>query len=383
MGSLDIETLNQDGESLFRSQRIRFGGKELVTPVKALNPSKFRAEARFDGSVVDFNEIYKQITSDKIEALHKDPREHDRFCRTMENLRKRHHTDGGLDVCMVRFSSKGPGPFPRKNEIGFLTDVSHSFSDIVPMPMIECRIDGSNFGKYLECMQACYDTIEELNGKPIMGVLPTVPREMYPKLLEFYLERQVSAFCFDFEGSTPSILKLRPILRHLNSKKILDSVLVYGINAKPGHALKNSSVIPAKDFISYGFGLDILGENHVPPRIPRVLGEKLRRAADRQKRNKKRLFIKSDYGYYKTDTRDGISPLYPKQTKIRLDDIFDGPAEWQSLFNMEQQSLEAGALRNRLNSPDGGETVMSYVGDKAQIRGEIGALKRGRKSVRL
>ena len=31
----------------------------------------------------------------------------------MENLRKRHHTDGGLDVCMVRFSSKGPGPFPR------------------------------------------------------------------------------------------------------------------------------------------------------------------------------------------------------------------------------------------------------------------------------
>lgn len=58
MGSLDIETLNQDGESLFRSQRIRFGGKELVTPVKALNPSKFRAEARLDGSVVGFNEIY-------------------------------------------------------------------------------------------------------------------------------------------------------------------------------------------------------------------------------------------------------------------------------------------------------------------------------------
>lgn len=380
LGSPDIETLNQDGESLFRSQRIRFGGKELVTPAKALNPSKFRAEARFGGNVLDFNEIYKQITSDKIESLHKDSLEHDKFCRMMENLRKKHHTDGGLDVCMVRFSSKKPDPFPRKKEIEFLTDVSHSFSDIVPMPMIECGIDASNFGRYLECMQACYDTVEELNSKPIMGVLPTVPREMYPKLLEFYLKKQISAFCFDFEGSTPSILKLRPILRHLNSKKILDRILIYGINAKPGHALKNSNVIPAKDFISYGFGLDILGENHVPPRIPRILGEKLRRAADRQKANKKRLFMKSDYGYYKADV-DGISPLYPERTKIRLDDIFHGPAQWQSLFNMEQQSLEAGTLRDRLNSMDEGETIMSYVEGKTQIKGEIGALKRGPKNI--
>ena len=381
MSSLDVETVAQDGQALFRSQRARFNGTEITTPLKALNPSKFRSDTRFDKRVSDFNEIYKKITSDKIESQQKNPDEHDKFCRLMGNLWKKHHSGSGLSVCIMQFLSEKPDPFPHNREIEFLADVSHSFSDIVPMPVMGAKINGSNFGRYIECMDACYNTIEELNNKPIMGILPTMSRELYPKLLEFYLEKQIFAFCFDFAGGTPNILKLRPILRHLSSKKILDKSLIYGTNARPGHALKNTNVIPAKDFIAYGFGLDILGENHIPPAMPSGFIEKMKRAADRQRPNKKRLFIKSDYGYYKTGAKEEIAVRYPDHTRIRLEDIFEGPSRWQSLFNMEQQSLETDSLRGRLNSLDGGETIMEYIEGKDQVKREIDHLRMGRKSI--
>ena len=38
---------------------------------------------------------------------------------------------------------------------------------------------------------------------------------------------------------------------------------------------------------------------------------------------------------------------------------------------MEQQSLEVGTIRERLNSLDGNETVLEYVREKARIKNEI------------
>lgn len=378
---LEIETVSNDNnKSLFRSQRVRSNGKEAVTPLKALDPTKFRTKIRLNMDALGFNEIYKKIDSDSIARLQNDSNEHDRFSRVMLNLSEKNQPSD-LNVCLVKFSSKKT-PFPSKTEIEFLTDVAHSFSDITPIPMIDKKIEISNFSKYLDCLRSCYNTIEELNNKPIMGTLPNLPAILYPKLLEFYIERQISAFCFDFSGGTPHHLKLRPVMRYLKTNGLLDKTLIYGINAKPGKALKNTNIIPSKDFIAYGFGLDILGENHVGLKLPREALEKMKKAIGEQQANKKRIFIKSNYGYYKTSIEKEISNLYPSDTGIKLHDILDDSSQTQQkLFNMEQQSLEAGKIRERLNSLDGNETILTYIEKKAQIKSELKHFETASKSI--
>ena len=379
---LEIDTLSDDNhKSLFRSQRIKLNGKEAVTPLKALDPAKFRFDVSLNEKAFGFNEIYKGLDSRKISTLQNDSYEHDRFSRILSNLvRKSQPND--LNVCLVKFSSKKTNPFPYEKEIEFLTDVMHSFSDITSIPIIDAKIDSSNFSKYLDYLQLCYKTIEELNNKPIMGMLPNLPRELYPKLLEFYLTKEISAFCFDFNGQTPDHLKLRPVMRYLNTKKNLDKTLIYGVNAKPGMVLKNTNVIPSKDFISYGFGLDILGQSHVGVRRPKEFFEKMKRAVNTQQENKKRIFIKSDYGYYTTNIQNDISNLYPNDTKIKLDSILhDSQQTWQKLFNMEQQSVETSNIRKILNSLDQNETVLTYIKEKTQIKKEFKHLESGPRSI--
>ena len=369
---LEIEPLSNDnGKSLFRSLRIRTNGKEITTPVKALNPTKFRDGVSLNRDAFGFNETYKKIDADKIARLLTDTYEHDRFSAEMSNLhRRKHPTD--LSICVLKFASDKPNRFPSMKEVELLTDVAHSFSDITPIPLLGFKIDLSNFSAYLEYLQLCYDTIEELNNKPIMGVLPRIPRELYSKLLEFYVKKQISSFCLDFDGQTPNDLKLRPILRYFNTNRILDQTLIYGINARPGKMLKNTNVIPSKDFIAYGFGLDILGESHVGPKLPKGYFEKLRRAAVNQQVNKKRIFIKADYGYYKTSSSNEILDFYPDDTSIKLEDILhDSQPIMEKLFNMEQQSLEANNIKNGLSTLDSNETILTYVGKKVRIKKEL------------
>lgn len=373
---LEIELLSNDnGKSLFRSQRVRSNGKEVTTPLKALDPNKFRTRIKINTDAFGVNEIYKTISSKKAKQLLTDPDEHDSFSRNLTNLSNRGQATD-LRICILKFTPDKDERFPSKDEIDLLTDVAHSFSDITPIPLLNIKINKNNFPAYVEYLQSCYDTIEEWNSKPIMGMLPRLPRELYPKLLEFYLKKQISSFCFDFDGQTPDHLKLRPIMRYLNGKKLLDQTLMYGINAKPGKALRNANVIPSKDFFAYGFGLDILGESHIGLKLPRDIIKKLEKAISNQQDNKKRLFSRVDYGYHKTIGGEEIFSSYPNDTTIKLDDILnDNQTVIQRLFNMEQQSLEARKIKSGLNTLDTNETILTYIGEKEYVKKELGRFK--------
>lgn len=182
---LEVETISNDnGKSLFRSQRIKLNGKEAVTPLRALDPTKFRSGVPLNRNAFGFNEVYRELNSQKILLLQKDSHEHDRFSGMLANqVRKAQSND--LGVCLVKFSSKKPNPFPHKKEIEFLTDVAHSFSDITPIPIIDAKIDSSNFSKYLSCLELCYETIEELNGKRSWECCPTCRESCIPSFWNF------------------------------------------------------------------------------------------------------------------------------------------------------------------------------------------------------
>jgi hypothetical protein len=379
---LNIETISDDNQkSLFRSQRIKLSGKQIVTPLRAIDPTKLKTEVSLNKKAVGLNEIYKNIDSEKITILQKDTNEHDRFSRELSNLSKKGQTDD-LTICILKYTTKKTNPIPDTKEIELLTDIAHSFSDITPIPILDVPINDSNFNSYLIYVKTCYNVIEELNQKPIMGILPNIPRELYPKLLDYYLDKDIHSFCFDFNGQTPDHLKLRPILRHLNTKKVLGKTLIYGVNAKPGRALKNTNVIPSKDFIAYGFGLDALGESHIGTKLPKAFIEKMKKAIDQQQANKKRIFIKSDYGYYRTNKKSDVASIYPTDTRISIDNILnDTQKSWQKLFNMEQQAVEVSEIRKRLGELKSKETILDYIRKKSQIQKEIKHLESGPKSI--
>ena len=97
---LEIESLSNDNnKSLFRSQRVRVNGKEAVTPLKALDPSKFRAKISLNTKAFGFSETYKKIKPEQIALLSVDPDEHDRFSRTMANYSNKYQpTDLSVTV---------------------------------------------------------------------------------------------------------------------------------------------------------------------------------------------------------------------------------------------------------------------------------------------
>lgn len=370
--TLKVETISDDnGMSLFRSKRLSVNGRQFISPLKALDPSKFRSHTILNKKSYGVREIFKNLDSDKIARMDKEPDEHDKFAKSVSSLAKKSETTE-LTLCFVHFTPETPNRFPTSKEIDFLTDVSHSYSDITPLPGIEVEVDASNFRKYKSFLKSSYDTIEELNHKPIMGVLSNLPRESYGEVIDFYLDRDITSFYFDFNGKTPDTLKLRPILRHLNSRKMLDNCCIYGINAKPGKPLKNAGVIPSKDFLSYGYGIDILGESHVRAKLPKELLEKMKRAIEKQQGNKRRLFIKSDYGYHRVEDEENVEKIYPKDSSIKLNDIVnDKGTSMQKLFNMEQQAIESSTIRKRLNSLSSKETILDYIRKKERVSSEL------------
>ena len=376
---LQIENISDDNnKSLFRSQRIKTNGKELVTPIRALEPNHFRPDTAINSDAFGVAEIYRELSPAQISTIIKDASAHDKFARSITTLSNR-KKPSDIQFCFTNFRNDA-NPFPQYIETEVITDIAHSFSDITPIPILDTEITESNFDKYLRYITDCCNAIEELNHQPIMGALPNLPRSAYPKLIDTYLERGINSFYFDFHGSSPNPLKMRPVLRHLTQKKVLEDTFIYAINARPGRILKNSIVIPAKDFLAYGYHIDVLGGNHTRLKLPKVFFEKMRLAVAQNQKNKKRVFIRSDYGYYKTEKESEVSDVFPKTTSVSLRQIMsDETRSFQNLFNMEQQALEAKSLGKLLGELDTGESVIDYIKQKNQIQTELKHLQSGSK----
>ena len=150
---LEIETLSNDNnKSLFRSQRIKLNGKEVITPLKSIDHAKIRSSISLNDAAFGCNEVYRQLNSARISAYQEDQYKHDQFSRTMSNLIKNSSND--LNICLIKFSPNNDNMFPSQAETEFLTDVAHSFSDIVSMPIVDIKIDRNNFFRIFELLTA-------------------------------------------------------------------------------------------------------------------------------------------------------------------------------------------------------------------------------------
>lgn len=371
-----MSNLSEDnGKSIFRSQRVRVSGKELITPARALESGRVRPSTPVDLSRFQIVEAYREVSESLATECERDTQKLSELSARTRVLSSRGPA-GAIRLCLVKYTPESARVWPRQPSIDLLTDLAHSYSDIVPVPCIDYRIEASDVSRLLGFVKSAFASIERLNNKPIMGYVPTMPRQAYPRLLDFYISNGVRSFYYDFEGRMPDHLKLRPILTHLQARKVLGGTLLYGLNARPGKFLRNANVILSRDFVSHGYGIDVLGGRHIrAPVAPQDAGSRpsrLSRAVQRQSLNRRRLFLKTDYGYHKLSSKEGARRSFPKDSKVSFDSIFADPSSAsQNLFNMEQQAIEADMLRRRLCSLDRGESILSYLATKQQAKPEL------------
>lgn len=379
---LQITSLSDDnGKSTFRSQRLRGNGREVATPARALEPARLRPTFPIDTSRFGFGEIYRELTGELVRACISDNLALGAVNSRLGQLGRK-IPQSAIRLCITKFVPDEVLRWPNQAAIDLLSDLSHTHSDVVPLPGIAGDFDLAGASRAMRFLKDCYESVERLNNKPVMGALPLLPREALVKLVDFYLDQDVHAFYVDFAGRVPDQLKLRPILTRLNARKRLDSSLIFGTNARPGRLLRNASAVLSRDFIAFGYGLDVLGGRHYRVFVPEAtkpLKGRVKDAVESQSANRRRLFSRRDYGYHRADDEKSVRSVHGSGSGIPLSGLLsDDYLSCGPLFNMEQQAVEATTLSDRLRKLTRDDSILRYVSSKALARPEIPKLRRAR-----
>ena len=236
------------------------------------------------------------------------------------------------------------------------------------------RISPAKFDIFKNYLDNSIETIEQLNHKPIMGYVPD-SKYYFKDLVRLYADKGVNTFYFDAHPANPITLQssLRAFMRALNEYNILEKSFIYMINSGYGRIKRNSNVIPAKNILGFGFGIDGLGERHQALHPKAV--ENMRNEPD----NRARLFNKETYGYLVTSDRNEIREFYPNDSGIDVSHLItsDEPdRKIQNSFNMEQLALESMHLQERIANFD---PMLQYLTTKSNVKKEdVQILKRAK-----
>ena len=372
-----IRTVTIADDSDLRSLEISLGGDRITTPTKALDVRNFYRETNFPTELSGLNEISLTFNAEALVKL-----------STVDAFARRKNQEihalvqkgaGSPSIAIPQFQAgEGVVRYPSATETASLVTVAYTFSDLVPIPSIpnvarQVTIDTAD--PFMEYLYNCYVAIEVRNRKSILGYIPLrIPPFLLEEVTEFYLEHDINAYYLDFDGAkvTSFLTALSTIKRTLAEYGYDERSLLHFINASYGKAMNDRTVLPARDLIGFGFGLDSLGGVHVGARRPKEYFEKIK-AQKNVQRNTNRLLNREDYGYYRFDlVADGLPTSYPEDALISRDEV-DGavPSRCKRLVdtvNLQQQCLEADQLRTVVQETP--EETVAYFRSKRYVPSE-------------
>ncbi len=346
---IDIRMIETDDELPYRSLEIRSPSLTISTPTKASDPSIPAGHV---------TEIHRSFTSDQLDRLLSDE-QFER--RTNSDLRRKRGP--GLNIFFVDVSDDVD---PDADRLEALSDLQYEHSDVVVTPLwsrLPKELKGQALlDRHLELTDAYLDIVETLNRKSIVGSIPgRIPRQLLRPIVKRYHDRGAVAFVVDFDGrsvmTNPSWI--RSLLRLISESGTMDTTFLYSVNANEGKFMKNAERVLAKDFVGTGFGLDVLGLNHVPPRLSSQQWKEISKA---RSKNLLRLFDRADYSYYRL-------------TEQELTDMWNVPPnrlyQRRKAHNIQQQLDETIELGRRLHDE---ATIEPYIQTKGQV--DEGLLKK-------
>jgi hypothetical protein len=342
---ISVKILDIDDVLFYKRSEIRVEGKRLETPLQTSDISRVSTP---------INEILKKFSYDKLRKIS----ENERYEREENYMIRRKLTDR-TNFLLTDYTSLN---IPEEKHIEILSDLQYSYSDVVITPIWSSITREFKKDKLRETFIALVnkyiEIVETLNDKTIIGLIPSrIPRHYLEDLVDNYIDKDITSFVIDCDGRSieGNLSWIRDLMRLMAENDILERSFLYAVNQYQGRFLKNSLKIPAKDFISIGFGIDILGLNHNPPRMPPKAWEKIKR---QRQMNIYRLFDRDDYSYTRYTESNVLHKLGLRNVNIR--DQIRG-------MNISEQHSEALYLQQKLKEEN---TVESYVKHKSQFEGK-------------
>ena len=380
-----VKTLEVDPNSLYRTQKIRFtSDKSILTPTKTIPLDKLNIASPLNNKAKQLNEIFKRFSAKQIKEADEDANKYKEI-ESFFNRQKSKIKPETTTFCFLDFNEQR---LPTNDEIEFLTDLAYCDSDITTIPTISHFSDSKNspiaYQEYKKYIQKAIESIEQLNHKPIMGVIPKLSRKNVPDLLEFYQSKGINTFALDLEGSNPisSQRGIFKVLKTLNKMKMLDSCYIHGHNVGI-RVNKVKDIIPAKDILGFGVGLNSIGEKRTEFKPnPAVLS-----LIKINPLNKFRLFNKKDYGYWKAISGEDLEKVYPSdssvpisafKTAIKNANQFNSI---QKVFNFEQLALESHHV-NEIITEDAEKTLDYIKKKKYIIPDDVKVLESGQEKIK-
>jgi len=359
-----------------RAGTLRLGNKAIETPRRCLHvgTDRLSESLRINNSEArGLNELYRVIDQDTLRELANNVGSQEVFNAHIQNALSR-ISPGEISLVFLAYDGRTESQpnvvsLPDANETEYLADLSYSFGDAVIPPVLV----GQSAGNYLAFLKQYFQIVKGLDHKPIFGLVPYCSwRELRP-LLEFYRNEGLHLFTMDLRGRPPTLLSQNVVmtlrtLRQIQSESGQDCYL-NALNVGTGRALPQMPVAPAKDILSLVAGFDSFGPSHVALKVrPDLLPFRGTKPAVR-------LFVRRDYGYYRSDAPELNNPadLQENLLSTSLDDVrhaesFPLARKLQKVYNAERQALEAGSMRSTITSH---ESIKNFLGSKKQVTDEL------------
>lgn len=369
-----VKTMEMDSNSLYRTQKIKFSSsKTITTPAKTIPLDKFKVKQTVNSEALQINEIFKRFSADQIKAANEDcdkNQEIDNFFNTQKNKIK----ETTATICILDFKEIR---VPTNDEIEFLTAIAYCNSDISVIPTVSHFSDSKSspisYEDYKKYLVQVIDSIEQLNHKPIMGIIPKISSVNAPDLLNFYHDKGINSFAIDLDGSNPVSASTRifKILKILNKEKLLETSYIHAHNTGM-RVNKISETVPAKDILGFGVGIDSIGEKRKEFKPNKAFIEYIKL----NPLNKFRLFNKEDYYYWKTISLSDLKQVYPSDSSVPFKELKESINDktpvifnkLQSIFNSEQLAIESNNIRKVIT--ENSEKTLNYIKKKKGIISE-------------
>lgn len=376
----NIKTIEQDSNSLYKTQKIKFtSSKSILTPTKTIPLDHFKLMHPINKKASQLNEVFKRFNSEQINKCLEDSDKYSEI-ESWFNSQKNKHNDDSSTFCFIDYNEQ---KLPTEEEIEFMTEVAYCNSDITTIPTINhfnTKQEEISYEDYKQYLSQAIEIIEQLNNKPIMGIIPKLAPKKVSDLLDFYNSKGINSFALDLDGSNPisSSMRIFRVLKTLNKSKILDNSYIHGHNVGM-RVNKTVDVIPAKDVLGFGVGLNSLGEKRKVFRPNRAFLNFIKT----NPMNKFRLFNKKDYGYWKGITTEELAKVFPKDCTLPLKNFSNikQASYLQKRFNSEQLALESVNIRNRISEE--ADKSLDYIKRKKYVLSDdIKVLEKGSSKIK-
>ena len=354
MTKFRVSVDTRDEDTLFTHKKISLGSKTIETPIKSLSIGKSRQSKEvLSEDARGFNEIYFQADSERLEEARQEFKSG--LKSKIRSALKKTNRNEEFVVVFCEFNSVEE--FSREH-LEYLADLLYSTSDFLAVPLMPAILEAIKddkrgtasiyFDWYLNNVRNFIRVAREWNDKPLMGTIPSLPRAFTDKIIEEYINEGLRAFCFNFNGRTVTAESqltdmVAPLMRNITVQNMEEDVFLYSLNAHRGRSTQEGDYIPARDFMSFGFGLDVLGDKHTGGSLPPHLFEKLEDSDPTF-----RLFERDDYIYRNYEYGPELESRLPDDSGLSKSRIMSRPSDnyrLATLLNGEQQAKEANSLR--------------------------------------